>query len=367
MTEMTRIPDFHDPERAGDPAFTPDVPAIQAAADALREQGGARLYGDTARGLELLVIDNQKDFAAYGGALYVGGRAGDGAPRDSARLAEFIYRNLNTIERVTPTLDTHHPTQIFFPGFWIDPDGNRPAPLSTITADDLRRGRWRPDPAARAVVPAGDHDLPPEAWARRQALHYAEQLEASGRYALTIWPYHCLAGTRGHTLEGVFDQARLFHAFARGAPATPILKGEDGFSESYSAFAPEVASRHDGDQPLAAPAPEAERMLARLSETPALVVAGQAASHCVLWSMDDLLTRLDRFRAAGQQVPEVYLLSDCTSPVAVPDGQGGFLADFTDDAAAAMRRWRDAGVHLVDTATPVADWPGAAGDVARAS
>ena len=44
MTEMTRIPDFHDPERAGDPAFTPDVPAIQAAADALREQEIGRAH-----------------------------------------------------------------------------------------------------------------------------------------------------------------------------------------------------------------------------------------------------------------------------------------------------------------------------------
>lgn len=361
MTDRIHYPDFHDPALAGDPGFVPDTARIAAAADELR--GEALLPGS--HDLELLVIDNQKDFAAQGGALYVGGRSGEGAPRDSARLAEFIYRNLRTIGRITPTLDTHHPLQIFFPSFWRAPDGSRPAPLSTISSEDLRAGRWLPDPAAQAFAPT-DVACGPARWVEAQASHYIEQLEEQGRYALTIWPYHCLTGSRGHTLEGVFDQARLFHSFARGIPSQPILKGEDAWSESYSAFKPEVTSRFDQDVSLTAAPSAADAMIRRLSRTRALVVAGQAASHCVLWSMDDLLERVEAMRSMGWATPDIYLLQDCTSSVAVPDGQGGFIADFTEDAQAALARWSKAGVHLVDSTTPVTSWPGSARDIASA-
>jgi hypothetical protein len=48
------------------------------------------------------------------------------------------------------------------------------------------------------------------------------------------------------------------------------------------------------------------------------------------------------------------------SAVAVPDPDrpSAFLFDFTPQAEEAFGRWRDAGMHLVDTETPLSEWPG---------
>jgi len=46
------------------------------------------------------------------------------------------------------------------------------------------------------------------------------------------------------------------------------------------------------------------------------------------------------------------------SPVAVPDGSGGFLADFTREADAALARFAEAGMHVVRSTTPLGEWPG---------
>ena len=46
------------------------------------------------------------------------------------------------------------------------------------------------------------------------------------------------------------------------------------------------------------------------------------------------------------------------STVTVPDGKGGFVADFTSQADAALQKFADAGMHLVTSTTPIASWPG---------
>ena len=77
----------------------------------------------------------------------------------------------------------------------------------------------------------------------------------------------------------------------------------------------------------------------------AVVIAGQAASHCVKSTIDDLL---DEIVAADKKLAEkVWLLTDCMSAVTVPDGKGGFAIDFTDQADAALARFANAGLHLV--------------------
>jgi nicotinamidase-related amidase len=49
----------------------------------------------------------------------------------------------------------------------------------------------------------------------------------------------------------------------------------------------------------------------------------------------------------------VYLLEDCTSPVVVPG-----IVDYTDSANEAFQRFSRAGMHLVQSTQPLADWPG---------
>jgi nicotinamidase-related amidase len=76
-------------------------------------------------------------------------------------------------------------------------------------------------------------------------------------------------------------------------------------------------------------------------------VAGQAKSHCVAWTIDDLL--------AGERrlAERTYLLEDCTSPVVVPG-----VVDYTEEADAAFERYADAGMTVVRSTEPVERWPG---------
>jgi hypothetical protein len=46
------------------------------------------------------------------------------------------------------------------------------------------------------------------------------------------------------------------------------------------------------------------------------------------------------------------------SAVTVPDGKGGFAADFTAQADAALQKFADAGMHLVKSTDPITSWPG---------
>ena len=63
----------------------------------------------------LVAVDVQNTFCVPGFELFVGGRSGTGAVDDNGRLCAFLYRNLATITRVVPTMDTHHAMQIFHP------------------------------------------------------------------------------------------------------------------------------------------------------------------------------------------------------------------------------------------------------------
>ena len=110
---------------------------------------------------------------------------------------------------------------------------------------------------------------------------------------------------------------------------------------------PEVTQGPDGDL-LAG---KNTVLIERLLEFDAVVVAGQAKSHCVAWTIDDLLEGDD---ARVQRLAErVYLLEDCSSAVVVPG-----VVDYTDDAAAAFERFAAAGMHVVRSTEPMADWPG---------
>jgi hypothetical protein len=51
-------------------------------------------------------------------------------------------------------------------------------------------------------------------------------------------------------------------------------------------------------------------------------------------------------------------MTDCMSSVTVPDGKGGFAADFTSQADAALQKFAAAGMHLVRSTDDITTWPG---------
>ncbi len=316
--------------------------ALFTAANQWRAAHGLRLAAEDARRAHLLVIDMQADFCFPSGALYVAGRSGTGGTDALQRVVEFIYRRLGVISEITCTLDSHTPYQVFFSSAHLTVDGGWVAPHTTITAEDYRAGRYRPNPALAAQLGVSVE------WLTRQLTDYCARLEAGGKRALHVWPYHCLIGTAGHRLAGALDDARLFHAFARGAANAPELKGDSPLTEHYSVFAPEVMTAWDGR-----PLPRAARntaLLERLLTADAVLVAGLASSHCVAASVADLLGFV---RERNPYLAHrIILLRDAMAPVVAPG------ADFTEAAEAALAEFQAAGARVLTTTDPVESWWG---------
>jgi nicotinamidase-related amidase len=349
MSATTELPPFFDPSRAGEWSYRPDAAGLRAAAEARRGLVKRTEGGRT----DLLLVDLQRDFCLPEGALYVGGRSGRGAVEDTARIAAFIHRNLGAIDRIVPTFDTHTPLQIFHRSFWIDTDGNPPPPFTLISEEILAGGALRPSPGVMGL-------LPPEvasqglAWVERQLLHYVRSLARQGRNVLIVWPDHCLIGSEGHAMPGLIQEAWLFHALLRGAATPAIVKGDDPWSESYSAFGAEVPDRWDGGRLVKL---QDDAALHDLLGADRIVVAGQASSHCVRWSVDDLLHRM---HALDPALPRrVYILRDGMSAVVGLDAAGRPIPelDFTPQADEAFARWAELGAYIVETTVPMADWP----------
>lgn len=340
------FPELYKPETAASWQYRADPTALLESAGNWRRAHDLAPPGAGDRSVHLLLIDAQRDFCLPEGSLYVGGRSGRGAVDDSRRTAEFIYRALGVITDITATFDTHLAFQVFFPSFWLGEDGRPPPPHTVVSAEDLAQGRLRPNPDIAHWLCGGDQD-----WLETQALDYCRVLEDDGKYQLYLWPPHCLLGTEGHALAGIIEEARLFHSFARGVQAWNEPKGDHPLTENYSVLRPEVLAAHDGSR-LAG---DNDELLDRLLAADRVIIAGQASSHCVKSTIDDLgaaIAARDPARAN-----RVYILRDCMSAVAVPDGEGGFAADFTGQAEEALARYAEAGMHLVDSTTPIEAWP----------
>jgi nicotinamidase-related amidase len=98
-------------------------------------------------------------------------------------------------------------------------------------------------------------------------------------------------------------------------------------------------------------AQKSEKFLKKLIDFDAVIIAGEAKSHCVAWTIADLLE--DVLKKDRSLVDKVYLLEDCTSPVVVPG-----VVDYTEQADAAFKRFADAGMHVVRSTEPLETWPG---------
>lgn len=332
VTTQLPIPDHFDAAKVGE---VWRVPYQQRADEALAWAIQQTIHpADTDRfRVCLVIIDAQNTFCIPDFELFVGGRSGMGAVEDNVRLCEFIYRNVGLITDIAPTMDTHTAMQIFHPFFWIDNAGKNPPPMTMISVNDVEQGKWAVNPAiASGVSMSQDLDL------HDYALHYVRKLSDAGKYLLTIWPYHSMLGGIGHALVSSIEEACFFHAIARKRQTHFELKGSNPFTENYSVLQPEVLV--DGNQ--RAIAQKNTGFIEKLLDFDAVIIAGQAKSHCVAWTIDDLLSEIQA--RDPRLAHKIYVLEDCTSPVVVPG-----VIDFTDPANEAFQRFADAGMNLIQS------------------
>ena len=93
---------------------------------------------------------------------------------------------------------------------------------------------------------------------------------------------------------------------------TAVFKGSNPWTEHYSALQAEVPDVDDRTTQLNRP------LLARLDRAELLLIAGEASSHCVKATVEDLVDHLP-----GGRPERLMLLTDCMSPV------GGFETQAT--------------------------------------
>src|SRR6266550_3402390 len=303
------LPAHFDPDRVGEVWRVPYEDRVREASAWADEHSLGRAAGDSFR-LCVLAVDIQNTFCIPDFELFVAGRSGTGAVDDNRRLCEFVYRNLGEITQIFPSLDTHHAMQVFHAIWLVDERGDHPAPYTLVSAEDVATGRWRLN---SAVAKALGIDID---YAERHLAYYTRRLAEGEKYDLTIWPYHAMLGGIGHALVSAVEEAIFFHGLARYSNPEFQVKGE---------------------KPLT---------------FDAVVVAGQAKSHCLAWTIDDLLDDEDVQERLAERT---YLLEDCTSPVVVPG-----VVDYTDEADAAFERYAAAGMHPVRSTEPITSWPGLA-------
>lgn len=289
----------------------------------------------------LLLIDVQNTFCIPNFELFVGGKSGNGAVEDNLRLCEFMYRNLGTITNIIPTMDTHKVMQIFHPIFWVNEAGEHPKPaITNVTPDDIVKGVWKVNPAVAYSVANNNEEL-----LKKQAYHYVQKLTQDGKYPLTIWPYHSILGGIGHALVPAVEEAIFFHCLARNSQTQFEIKGNNPLTENYSVLRPEILEGFDKN-PIAQ---KNARLIKQLLEFDAVIIAGQAKSHCVAWTIEDLLNEIQQVDTNLTQ--KIYLLEDCTSPVVVPGS-----VDYTEAADTAFAKFAASGMHLVKSSEPLSQW-----------
>ncbi len=247
----------------------------------------------------LLIIDPQRDFCDPDGALAV-----PGADKDMERLAKMINRIGDKIGNIRCTLDTHHLFDISHPIFWVNSAGKHPDPFTIITVNDVEKGIWK------AVKP--EH--------QEHALNYVGRLTANSRYPLCIWPPHCLIGTQGHNVSPILADALLAWEARQIARVDYMEKGANYKSEHYSAVQADVPDPDDPSTRMN------HKLVKTLEEADMILVAGEALSHCVKFTVEDLADAFDE-----EHVRRMVLLKDCSSSVPGFEQQGkDFVEAMTD-------------------------------------
>ena len=232
----------------------------------------------------LLLIDPQEDFCnPQWGTLYV-----PGADQDMLRVANMIGRVGKKFKHINVTLDMHHALSIFHPIFWFTADGKHPDPFTIITSSDLVNGNFSP-------YHPGLFDY---------CKNYITSLETSGRYALCIWPMHCLIGSKGANVVPTLFAAFLDWEITNLRMVGYVSKGSNFKTEHYSAVQAEVPDPNDPSTGMN------YSFIQTLEKADVIYTGGEALSHCWKNTIMDIANEFD-----DANIKKFVFLEDAASSV----------------------------------------------------
>lgn len=250
----------------------------------------------------LLIIDPQNDFCATHtpGQLYSPALSIPGASEDMKRLASLLVgAQGKLIDEITVSLDSHQLEAIERTTFWVNALGQPVGAFTKIRAQDVIEGRYLPvrseeiDPVSQKTV----HD---------RVIELLTQLEhSSGRHSeLTVWPVHCVTGSWGFQVYEPLQMALNTWSHTQKKVVRFEEKGTYELTEHYGIFEAETPLAH-------VPSTLFNNALAErlVNDVDWLLVAGEASSHCVAASVEQLI----RYRQGNGQ--NIILLTDAMSPV----------------------------------------------------
>lgn len=297
----------------------------------------------------MLIIDPQGSFMGNAdgtpytvkfadGSVYVAELPVAGAVEDMERLCNLIEAKGQEYGDITVTMDSHHPLQIFHPGYWRDvatgkaPVVDHPSKVFPIFAADVGK-KWIPFNAER--VYEGIHPTQSRISGLEWAHYYTESLAANNRAPLTIWTEHCLIGSYGHMIYPRLK--KVLDAWARkyGRTVTYKIKGDCMFTEHYGALKAEVE---------VASVPETMMdmgTIEMLQYDDVIDLSGEASSHCVLNTGDQIVENI-----GASHLAKIRIIDDAMSPVPAIPG----VADFPAIAEAWKQKIVGLGASRVTTA-----------------
>lgn len=243
------------------------------------------------------------------------------ADEDAERIALFISKHSSELREVYVTLDTHARYHVAHPAFWVNAAGDNPGPFTTISLADVQGGVWLPSRTTAGL--------------REWVVTYLGALEGQGRFQLTVWPPHCLVGTNGHCVRPVIAAALQAWETANNSCVSYVLKGNNSYTEHYSAIRAEVERVDDPNTALNV------GLLAKLKQHEKVYICGQAKSHCVNFTVRDLAEHWAPLSPANL----VVLEDACSSVVGFEPAGELFIADM-----------RKAGLTIASTVAPVGVW-----------
>lgn len=251
----------------------------------------------------LFITDPQNDFCdASRGSLAL-----PNAEADCRTIRDMLERGADFFDSVVVSMDMHTEQSVFHDVFWLK-DGKPVSGVGTIDRGNIDGFHPR-NPAYEPFIPR-------------------EQIR-QGRSGIDLWPVHCVVGTWGNAVNDDVQAALHEWSRATGKYVEYLFKGMNPFREEYSVF----TSNHDRITSL---------LLAAGGGTTTVWFCGEAASHCVYFTIRDTYANLERSDVGRIRL---RLISNCASYVPGFESMEARYSEF--DPAFFGRARYDAETHRI--------------------